>query len=33
VIRGIQAMPIKNPLGTRGQLCCGLWKKYGVQGG
>jgi hypothetical protein len=29
----IQDGPLGNPLGTRGELCCGLWKKYGVQGG
>jgi hypothetical protein len=29
----MQVGPIRNPLGTRGQTCCALWKKYGVLGG
>jgi hypothetical protein len=26
----IRAAPIRNPFGIRGEICCVLWKKYGV---
>jgi hypothetical protein len=31
--QSIDGRPLRNPLRIRGQICCVLWKKYGVLGG